>query len=95
MAKENVFEYAGDSMNDLRRRVEETTGITPVTATDFERLSEAVRERIGSLLSPTTLKRIWGYLNENTVPWHTTLDVLVRCCGWHDYADFTGAISRR
>lgn len=62
----------------------------PVTAKHFERLSESVYGLTGVLLSPTTLKRLWGYLNENVTPRVATLDILARYCGWRDYQDFIG-----
>ena len=88
MDETDLPNVGGESLTDLCRRVEETTGITPSTAGMFEKLTVAVSERTGVLLSPTTLKRIWGYLKEDAVPRRTTLDVLARCCGWQDYTDF-------
>lgn len=35
-----------------------------------------------------TLKRLWGYLDEQVRPRRSTLDVLARFCGWRDFDDF-------
>ncbi len=72
----------------LRLRVEETAGIKVKTPKDFETLSEKILTRTGVLLSPTTLKRFWNYLDEAVTPRRSTLDVLARFCGWRDYSEF-------
>ncbi|MBD5349731.1 MAG: hypothetical protein HDR89_02450 [Bacteroides sp.] len=58
------------------------------TPKEFERLSVLVFERTGTLLSPTTLKRLWGYLKVPSTPRMSTLNVLAQCCGWRGYDDF-------
>lgn len=77
-----------ENIKKLCQRVEETAGMAIVKARDFDRLVMLVFERTGSLLSPTTLKRLWGYLNENTVTRRSTLDLLAQYCGWHNYDEF-------
>lgn len=72
----------------LCRRVEETLGLKATAPKQFDRLSVMIFERTGTLLSPTTLKRLWGYLKVASTPRISTLDVLARCCGWRDYANF-------
>ena len=77
-----------EMINSLCRRVEETSGMAIAKSKDFEQLAIKIFERTGTLLSPTTLKRIWGYLKENTVTRQSTLDLLAQYCGWHNYAEF-------
>lgn len=77
-----------ESINELCKRVEETSGMRIEKAKDFECLSVMIYERTGTRLSPTTLKRIWGYLKENTVTRMSTLDFLAQYCGWHNYDEF-------
>lgn len=72
----------------LRQRVEETAGIKVKTPKDFDSLAEKIRIRTGVLLSPTTLKRFWNYLDESVTPRLSTLDVLSRFCGWSNYSSF-------
>lgn len=61
----------------------------PITkANDFEKLAVMIFERTGTLLSPTTLKRTWGYLKENTTTRKSNLDLLAQYCGWHNYGEF-------
>ncbi|MDE5875153.1 MAG: hypothetical protein K2G69_01810 [Muribaculaceae bacterium] len=77
-----------ESIKELCRRVEETAGIKPVKSKDFDNLAVSVYDRTGTLFSPTTLKRIWGYLKESTETRTSTLDILARFCGWISYKDF-------
>ena len=72
----------------LCREVESAANLSVSTPKDFEVLSEAISRRTGVLLSPTTLKRIWGYIDESVVPRNSTLDLLARFCGWKDYEHF-------
>ncbi|MDE6794796.1 MAG: hypothetical protein K2J63_05770, partial [Muribaculaceae bacterium] len=65
-----------DQIKELCKRVEEVAGIQAVKSKDFEHLVVRIYERTGTLLSPTTLKRIWGYLKEPTVTRRSTLDLL-------------------
>lgn len=51
----------------LRTAVERKAGFTPVTSPDFERLAEIISNEVRGYISPTTLKRIWGYNKKETV----------------------------
>lgn len=88
MAQEDISGNESLALKNLCRRVEETAHITARVPRHFEMLAEAIFQRTGTLLSPTTLKRIWGYLNEPMTPRRSTLDILARFCGWTDYAGF-------
>ncbi|MDE7396944.1 MAG: hypothetical protein K2M98_04380 [Muribaculum sp.] len=72
----------------LCRQVEESAGFSPSSPKKFEELSDIICRRTGVLLSPTTLKRLWGYLDEPVTPRPSTLDVLSRFCGWTGYQHF-------
>lgn len=72
----------------LKQRVEETFGQRVNSAGDFDRLRDSIYTRTGELFSATTLKRIWGYLNEDVTPRVHTLDVLSRYAGWKDWESF-------
>ncbi len=77
-----------DKIKELCRFVEETAGLKAVKSKDFDHLTMRIYNRTGTLLSPTTLKRIWGYLREPTTTRRSTLDLLSQFCGWHNYDDF-------
>lgn len=72
----------------LCREVEAAAHLPVTTPKEFEALSESIHRRTGVLLSPTTLKRLWGYLDEPVTPRTSTLDTLARFCGWRDYGHF-------
>lgn len=62
-----------------------------VTSGDFNLLIEKVWCRTRTRLSPTTTKRLWGYLHEEVQPRPATLDALARFVGYRDYEAFTCA----
>ena len=72
----------------LRDKIEETIGRKMKTPKDFDFLSEQVFEKLHETVSATTLKRIWGYLSETSVPRISTLDILSQYVGYTDWASF-------
>lgn len=58
------------------------------TDQDFERLSESIFGKTGVQLSVSTLKRIWGKVQYNSTPAHSTLNVLARFSGYDSWRDF-------
>ncbi|MBR5728954.1 MAG: hypothetical protein IKX61_01925 [Prevotella sp.] len=58
------------------------------TPKDFEFLSECIFEKFHEKISPTTLKRIWGYLSESTTPRTSTLDILSKFVGYANWKEF-------
>ena len=74
----------------LCRDIEQNVGRKMVSPLDFEWLSGEVWERMHRTISPTTLKRLWGYINETKVVRHATLDLLARFIGfesWEAYVE--------
>ena len=69
-------------LNLLKLEVERTFGHQLKEARDFEQLSHLLLSHTRERLSPTTLKRFWGYLkNEEVQTRPHTLDVLARFVG--------------
>lgn len=93
MAKDHKSLDVTAQRERLCRNVEATANLKATTPRDFELLSESICNLTGILLSPTTLKRIWGYLDEAVTPRRSTLDTLARYCGWRDYEHFLSSIS--
>lgn len=58
------------------------------TTYDFEKLSEAIEEATGVMLSITTLKRLWGKLKYTNIPATTTLNTLAQFAGYADWREF-------
>lgn len=58
------------------------------TPRDFDRLSEMVFGRTRERVSTSTLKRLWGYVDNGVRPRAFTLDVLARFAGYESYDAF-------
>lgn len=79
----------------LLAEVERTYGQAINTSTDFETLSEAIqRSPRKESLSPSTLKRLWGYVANRSAPSPTTLNILARYIGKQDFRQFCESIRR-
>ena len=58
------------------------------TPKDFEMLRERIYERLQILISATTLKRVWGYLDDGVQSRQGTMDILARFIGYRSYEDY-------
>ncbi len=72
----------------LRELIEAVVERKMKTPKDFEFLSECIFEKFHERISPTTLKRLWGYLSETTTPRKSTLDILSMFVGYDNWKDF-------
>ena len=80
----------------LKQEVGQKAGFSPETSRDFEDLSQLIQEATGEYLSPTTLKRLWGYLqNEQVQTRRHTQDVLARFVGYANYRAFIDEIVKK
>lgn len=62
---------------------------------DFDALSMKIWNITHTQLSPSTLKRIWGYYKDTGKAHRSSLDILARCLGFAGYADFAKQLSKR
>ena len=58
------------------------------TPKDFEYLRERIYARLHTLVSRTTLMRLWGYVDEEVTPRKGTLDILSRFLGYLDWESY-------
>ena len=72
----------------LRQKIEEKSGRQMLTPKDFDYLSDCVFEECRQKISPTTLKRLWGYLSEVATPRISTLNILSQFVGCQDWESF-------
>lgn len=72
----------------LCEAVEKEVGRTLSAPSDFKWLSAQVEKHTHERLSPSTLMRAWGYMEENVVPRKVTLNILARFIGYFGYDDF-------
>lgn len=74
----------------LRLDIEQNVGRKMRTPYDFEFLTGAIWERLHENISPTTLKRLWGYIDGADTTRRTTLCILssfLGCADWEDYLE--------
>ena len=64
-------------INDLLRTIEKKTGLKMKYNHEFTQLSKLIFEATHEYISTTTLKRMWGYINDRkSEPRITTLNLL-------------------
>lgn len=68
--------------------IEESVGRKMNTPKDFDFLAEQIFGKIHEKVSPTTLKRIWGYVSESSTPRLSTLDILAQFVDFKDWETF-------
>ena len=56
----------------------------------FIELSERIQQQTKVLLSPVTLKRVWGRIDYKSAPSITTLNTLAQFAGFQNWRDFKG-----
>ena len=76
-----------DIERDLKRRIR--------TPYDFEFLTGVVWERLHENISPTTLKRLWGYIDGADTTRRTTLCLLSRFLGYNDWEAYLAELANR
>jgi len=69
----------------LRLDIEQNISRRILTPYDFEFLSGAIWERLHENISPTTLKRLWGYIDGADTSRRSTLNLLARFLGYADW----------
>ena len=67
----------------------EKLGRTLESPSDFEYLSEQIQKATGEYLSPTTLKRLFGYIPQDGTPRKGTLSIVARYAGYAGWQDYT------
>lgn len=73
------------SFEQLRHTIEIAVGRKMKSARDFDFLADAINEKLHQTLSPSTLKRFWGYLPQYASMRTSTLDLLSQFVGYADW----------
>lgn len=76
LAKANIEKMAGTSISVLK---------------DFDRLSANILQQTQEYISPTTLRRFWGYQEQSHLR-PASLDIIARYMGYSDWATFCDAV---
>ncbi|MCR5158940.1 MAG: hypothetical protein K6D37_07430 [Prevotella sp.] len=80
-----------EKLNALKEAIEAKMGQKLLSNKDFISLADRIFDEQHVQISPTTLKRIWGYISEDVTPRIYTLDILARFVGAADWNDFIKA----
>ena len=82
--------------DNLKEAVEKIAGRKLYSHSDFTELSESIYQKTKTILSPTTLKRFWGYLkNESPTPQKRSLNVLAVFAGHNNWEDFCNYLDNK
>lgn len=76
-------------IEELKQYVEQRYGKVLGTSNDFEAFSAYLQKANGFFVSTSTLKRLWGYVNDKHVPRRLTLDFLSMYIGYANFNEFT------
>lgn len=94
MVKETIIiAEVQESLNALKKQVEEKMGCTMRLPRDFNMLAKAVTDATSEHISTNTLKRLWGYIDGYSTSRRFTLNVLARYVGYRDWDDFCRNLS--
>ena len=80
-------------ISELKKRIENQLKRKIKTPNDFIFLSGAVWERTHQTMSPTTLKRLWGYIDGADETRNSTLEILSQFLGFDNWDDFLKSIA--
>lgn len=75
-------------IEELKRLVEEKYEKGINTTTDFEEFSFYLQRKLNKKVSASTLKRMWGYVNDEHKPRVITLDILAEFLGYRNFEGF-------
>ena len=82
------MDYQEENIQRLRETIEVAAGRRMQTPKDFDFLSEMIFDKIHQHISPTTLKRLWGYLSEPATPRISTLNLLAQFVDYDSWEAF-------
>ena len=77
-----------EALAAMIRITNENLGYTPTTPTGFNDLGRQIQQITGDTLSPSSIKRLWGYIPYEGKFSSTTLDILARYNGMKDWESF-------
>jgi hypothetical protein len=83
-----MIDLSYDFIITLQKEVSRRFGVDSVTASDCKRLSLAVSDETGKLVSETTLKRVFGFAVTQHSFSRYTLNTLAQYCRYKDWEDF-------
>ena len=82
-------------IQSLRRDIEQRMGVALQSPADFEQLIQQIWNKQHRVLSLSTIKRIWGYVESSSMPRLSTLNTLSRFIGYADWNAYLLALEQR
>ncbi len=76
-------------IEELKLLVEQKYGRIMGATSDFDEFSLILDKKLGCSVSSSTLKRLYGYVNDDHKPRMTTLDTLSQYLGYANFRSFT------
>ena len=92
--KSTLMNKTSPEILELRKRIEDNLKRKMKTPADFIFLSGAIWERTHETMSPTTLKRLWGYIDGADTTRNCTLNILSKFLGFNEWDGFLANISQ-
>lgn len=81
------------ALSSLIALTNENLGFVPSTPSEFDEASLKIKKVIKMSFSPSSLKRLWGYVDYTNEPAKSTLNKLARYNGFPDYQTFIASLS--
>ena len=82
-------------IQSLRRDIEQRMGVALQTPADFEQLIQQIWNKQHRVLSLSTIKRVWGYVESSGVPRLSTLNTLSQFLDYTDWNAYLVALEQR
>ncbi len=92
--KKKTMHKTSPEIAELKHRIETNLKRKMKTPNDFIFLSGAVFDRTRETMSPTTLKRLWGYLDGADQTRNSTLEILSQFLGFSGWDQFVEEINK-
>lgn len=71
--------------NEILKRLRESVGLDMTRSSDFDVLSQAIKDKTNENLGINTLKRLFGFKTEKVVPRLSTMDIIAKYLESPDY----------
>lgn len=76
------------ALKNLIKITNRNVGFTPSTPSDFNALSMMIKCKTKDSISLSSIKRLWGYVNYESFPSPTTLNILARFNGYDNWEEY-------
>lgn len=70
---------------ELIKKIEEKIGMEVRYPQDCDVIAQAIEDETGKTLGSTTIKRMFGFVNENRIPRLSTMDILAQFLGYSNF----------